>query len=89
MTDHPSTLRSLRTSEWSEERVASHTIRFEMRERPFRSLEQDEPLFQGIHGFEETVNPQVVYAILSQRTFILLGLRGQSKCRLLRSHRWS
>ena len=42
-------------------------------------------MFPGIVGFDDTVVPQVVNAILSRHNFILLGLRGQAKTRLLRS----
>ncbi|MCK8211849.1 hypothetical protein LW979_17560, partial [Erwinia amylovora] len=41
-------------------------------------------MFPGVKGFEETVVPQVVNAILSRHNFILLGLRGQAKTRLIR-----
>jgi magnesium chelatase subunit I len=43
------------------------------------------PIFPGIVGYDETVIPQVVNAILSRHNFILLGLRGQAKSRLLRA----
>jgi magnesium chelatase subunit I len=41
-------------------------------------------LFPGIVGYEETVVPQIVNAVLSRHNFILLGLRGQAKTRLIR-----
>jgi magnesium chelatase subunit I len=44
-----------------------------------------EPLFPGIVGYDETVIPQIVNAILSRHNFILLGLRGQAKSRILRT----
>jgi magnesium chelatase subunit I len=47
-------------------------------------LEMNEPLFPGIHGYEETVLPQIANAILARHNFILLGLRGQAKSRILR-----
>ena len=50
-----------------------------------RTLEPGAPLFPGIVGYDETVIPQVVNAILSRHNFILLGLRGQAKSRLLRA----
>ena len=43
------------------------------------------PLFPGIIGYDETVIPQLVNAILSRHNFILLGLRGQAKSRILRA----
>ena len=47
-------------------------------------LSTGEPLFPGILGYDETVIPQVVNAILSQHNFIILGLRGQAKTKLVR-----
>ena len=44
-----------------------------------------EPLFPGIHGFEETVIPQVQNALLAGQDMIFLGERGQAKTRLIRS----
>jgi magnesium chelatase subunit I len=49
-----------------------------------RKLESKGPIFNGIIGYEETVVPQVVNAILSRHNMILLGLRGQAKSRILR-----
>jgi len=49
-----------------------------------RKLQAGEPLFPGIIGYQDTVVPQLVNAILSQHNFILLGLRGQAKSRILR-----
>src|SRR5215813_5906183 len=49
-----------------------------------RMIERDEPLFPGVHGYEDTVVPQIVNALLSKHNFILLGLRGQAKSRILR-----
>jgi len=44
-------------------------------------IERNEPLFPGVHGYEDTVIPQIVNALLSRHNFILLGLRGQAKSR--------
>ena len=49
-----------------------------------RKLQAGETLFPGIIGYEDTVIPQLVNAILSRHNFILLGLRGQAKSRILR-----
>jgi magnesium chelatase subunit I len=43
------------------------------------------PLFAGVLGYEDTVMPQIVNALLSRHHFILLGLRGQAKSRILRA----
>jgi magnesium chelatase subunit I len=55
-----------------------------MRTNLIRKLEAKEPIFPGIIGYEETVVPQVVNAVLSRHNMILLGLRGQAKSRILR-----
>ena len=56
-----------------------------MRENLVRRLGEGGPLFPGIVGYDESVIPQVVNAILSRHDFVLLGLRGQAKTRLLRA----
>jgi len=81
----PATLAELRRSEFSEQRLACRTVRDEMRANLVCRMERGESLFPGIIGFDDTVIPQVVNAILSRHHFILLGLRGQAKTRLLRS----
>jgi magnesium chelatase subunit I len=65
-------------------RRASRSVKDEVRENLLCMLEQKKPLFPGVHGYEETVLPQIVNAILSKHNFILLGLRGQAKTRILR-----
>ena len=55
-----------------------------MRENLIRKLRQNEPVFGGIKGYEDSVIPQIVNAILSRHNMILLGLRGQAKSRILR-----
>jgi magnesium chelatase subunit I len=49
-----------------------------------QALRERRPLFEGIIGYEETVVPQLVNAVLAQHDFLLLGLRGQAKTRLIR-----
>src|SRR5690242_331493 len=56
-----------------------------MRQNLLSRLCQGGPLFPGVIGYEETVMPQIVNAILSRHNYILLGLRGQAKSRILRS----
>jgi magnesium chelatase subunit I len=60
-------------------------VKDEMRANLIRKLRDGEAIFPGIVGFEDTVIPQVSNAILSRHNFILLGLRGQAKSRILRS----
>ncbi len=56
----------------------------EIRDNLVCKIRSGEPLFPGIIGYEETVIPQLVNAVLSRHNFILLGLRGQAKSRILR-----
>jgi len=55
-----------------------------MRSNLIRRLQDKQPIFSRIVGYEETVVPQVINAILSRHNMILLGLRGQAKSRILR-----
>src|SRR6202521_3671593 len=84
MNSLPKTLGELRRSQWSEERVAKRSVRQELRENLLSKLERGDELFPGVHGYDDTVLPQIVNAILSRHHFILLGLRGQAKSRILR-----
>ena len=65
--------------------VPRRSVHEEVRDNLIQKLRAAEPLFPGIVGYEETVIPQLVNALLSQHNFILLGLRGQAKTRLLRA----
>src|SRR5690242_3628754 len=62
----------------------AHSVKEEIRDNLACKLQRSEPLFPGIIGYDETVIPQLVNAILSRHNFILLGLRGQAKSRILR-----
>ena len=79
----PQTLGELRTSEWTAERVL-RSVKDELRENLIAKLRTKEAIFPGIVGYEDTVVPQIVNAVLSRHNFILLGLRGQAKSRILR-----
>ena len=85
MSPQPKNLGELRRSQWREERAADRSVRQEMRENLLQKMEKGEPLFPGLHGYDDTVVPQIVNAILSRHHFILLGLRGQAKSRILRN----
>ncbi len=61
------------------------TIKDEMRDNLIGRLTRGEPVFPGIVGYDKTVIPELINAILSRHDFILLGLRGQAKTRILRS----
>jgi magnesium chelatase subunit I len=60
------------------------TVKEEMRANLVRKLRDGETLFHGVQGYQDTVIPQIVNAVLAQHDFILLGLRGQAKSRILR-----
>src|SRR6202166_4327343 len=84
MSDFPSTLGTLRNSSFSEQRISARSVKDELRQNLICKLQRGEALFPGIVGYEDTVVPQVVNAVLSRHNFILLGLRGQAKTRLIR-----
>jgi magnesium chelatase subunit I len=65
--------------------VRTRSVHEEVRENLVRKLRAGEQLFPGIVGYDDTVVPQLVNALLSRHNFILLGLRGQAKTRLLRA----
>lgn len=66
------------------ERDAGRSVKDELRANLIRRLSEGGSVFEGIVGYDETVVPQVVNALLSRHNFILLGLRGQAKTRILR-----
>jgi len=81
----PATLGELRASnKYSEEAIGSRTVKDELRANLICKLQRGETLFPGIIGFDESVCPQIANAILARHNFILLGLRGQAKTRLIR-----
>src|SRR5919107_4745794 len=80
----PSTLGELRESV-AAGRVPRRPVRDEIRDNLIARLQAKQPIFPGIIGYEETVVPQIVNAVLSRHNFILLGLRGQAKSRILRA----
>src|SRR5215470_7381795 len=59
-------------------------VKEELRGNLRQALSRGENPFEGIHGYERTVLPALHNAILSRHDFLLLGLRGQAKTRLLR-----
>lgn len=87
---HPSGHGKPRTiGEWKnipdfDARTTSLSVKNEIRRNLLRAIERNEPLFPGVHGYDDTVVPQIVNALLSRHNFILLGLRGQAKSRILR-----
>jgi magnesium chelatase subunit I len=78
--NRPQTIQQLKVSGYQ-----PRSVKEEMRQNLIAAMERGETLFPGIVGYERTVIPQIENAILSGHDFILLGLRGQAKTRLLRS----
>jgi magnesium chelatase subunit I len=79
LADRPQTLGELRASGWR-----TVGVKREMRRNLLAKLKRGESLFSGIIGYDETVIPQIVNAILSGHDVLFLGLRGQGKTRMLR-----
>src|SRR3984893_18456062 len=79
------TLGELRQGAFTAQRLSSRRVKDELRENLMSRLREGGPIFPGIVGYDDTVVPQIVNAILSRHNFILLGLRGQAKSRILRA----
>src|ERR1041384_724125 len=77
--DYPRTLNELRAA-----RYQTHSVKDELRRNLIKKLQSGEKLFPGIVGYQDTVIPQLINAILSRLNIILLGLRGQAKSRIIR-----
>lgn len=75
----PKTLGELKSSGYG-----ARSVKDEMRANLLGKLRGGERIFPGIVGYDETVIPQMVNAILSRHNLILLGLRGQAKSRIIR-----
>ncbi|HVN47307.1 MAG TPA: magnesium chelatase [Bacteroidota bacterium] len=74
------TIRELKASGYK-----SVPVKEEVRRNLIRSLQKGEKLFSGIIGYEKTVIPSLINAILGKHDILLLGLRGQAKSRLVRA----
>jgi magnesium chelatase subunit I len=61
------------------------SVKDEVRQNLIQKLGRREKLFSGIVGYDESVIPAIINALLSRHNLILLGLRGQAKSRILRS----
>lgn len=82
----PQKLGELRAhKDFAETRIARRSVKDELRENLIAKLRKRETIFPGIVGYEDTVVPQIINALLSRQNFILLGLRGQAKSRILRA----
>jgi magnesium chelatase subunit I len=80
----PRTLGDLKNSRWAEPPLRGRTVRDEIRTNLISRIESGAMLFPGIVGYEDTIIPHIVNALLARHHFILLGLRGQAKSRILR-----
>ena len=80
----PATLGELRRIPDFDARTVSRSVKDEIRGNLLRAIERGETLFPGVQGYEDSVIPHIVNALLSRHNFILLGLRGQAKSRILR-----
>ncbi len=81
----PETFGALKNSKWGTPELAVRSVKDELRTNLLARLKRGGPLFQGVVGYEDTVMPQIVNALLSRHNLILLGLRGQAKSRILRA----
>ncbi|MFY7922422.1 MAG: magnesium chelatase, partial [Gemmatimonas sp.] len=79
----PDTFGALKRSGYATNRPK--TVKDEIRRNLVARLQDGGPLFRGVLGYEDTVMPQIVNALLARHNFILLGLRGQAKSRILRA----
>jgi magnesium chelatase subunit I len=77
--DYPRTLRELRAA-----RFQTQPVKDELRLNLIKKLRSGHKLFPGIVGYQDTVIPQLINAILARHNIILLGLRGQAKSRIIR-----
>ena len=75
----PSTLGELKSSGWE-----SVPVKEELRRNLVERIRNGDSLFSGVHGYEDTVMPQLENAILAGHDVIFLGERGQAKTRLIR-----
>jgi magnesium chelatase subunit I len=81
----PQTLGALKRSPFAVPERVHRSVKDEIRKNLLTRLHAGGPLFEGVLGYEDTVVPQIVNALLSRHNFILLGLRGQAKSRILRA----
>ncbi len=85
MSLHPETFGGLKRSAYASPERRLRSVKDELRRNLLARLATRKAIFSGVVGYEETVMPQIVNALLSRHNFILLGLRGQAKSRILRS----
>lgn len=79
MNDLPQTVGQLRAAGW-----VSRTVKNELRANLIGALERGDDLFPGILGYEHTVIPEIVNAVLAGHDMLFMGEKGQAKSRLMR-----
>ena len=85
MSVNAETFGALKRSAFGSPEHRLRSVKDELRANLLTRLATRRPIFNGVVGYEETVMPQIVNALLSRHNFILLGLRGQAKSRILRA----
>ncbi len=85
MSSLPETFGALKRSPYAAPATVNRTVKDELRGNLLERLARGGQLFPGVLGYEDTVMPQIANAVLSRHNFILLGLRGQAKSRILRA----
>jgi magnesium chelatase subunit I len=81
----PRTLGALRRSTAGNPERVLRSVKDELRSNLVARLRQQSTIFPGLVGYDDSVVPQLVNALLARHHFILLGLRGQAKSRILRA----
>ncbi|MBT8338298.1 MAG: sigma 54-interacting transcriptional regulator, partial [Gemmatimonadetes bacterium] len=79
-----SSVRPATVGELRESGYRPRSVKDEIRANLLKKLRSGDELFPGVLGYQDTVVPQIVNALLARHDFILLGLRGQAKSRILR-----
>ena len=85
MAELPRTLGSLRRSTIGAPDRVLRSVKDELRQNLVARIRENTPIFPGVVGYDDSVVPQIVNALLARHNFILLGLRGQAKSRILRA----
>lgn len=73
------TLAELRSGGWR-----SRSVKQELRENITAALERGDELFPGIIGYEDTVIPELINAVLAGHDILFMGEKGQAKSKLMR-----
>jgi len=78
--EHPATFGEVQAAGYRH-----RSVKEEMAFNLARKLKKKEKVFPGIHGYEDTVLPQLIHAILAGQNIAILGEKGQAKSRIMRS----